>query len=233
MATGKEILALAGTKLGQKYVLGVIAPKNKETYNGPWDCAEFVSWMVFQVSNKLYGCYNNSGNPAIADSYTGYWKRDAEKLGKLITIEEASKTPGAALLRVAVEGRIGHIVISDGKGGTVEANSTNTGVIKSTLSNRRWDYGILVPWITYEKLSNVVVSSPNYTIYRYLNPMMVSKKVGEIQKALKKAGFDTKGIDNVYGINTAKAVEAFQQAKGLVADGEVGKITAKELGIVL
>lgn len=233
MPTGEELLALAKTKIGQKYVLGAMAPKDDKNYKGPWDCAEFTSWLVFQIANKLYGCYSNVGNPAKADAYTGYWKRDATQLGKIITLAEAAKTPGAAVLRAAVDGQMGHIVISDGKGGTVEAHSTKMGVIASTLSGRRWDYGILVSGITYTKAGNVVVTEPSATIYRLTDPMMVHSKVGEIQKALKKAGFDPQGTDNIFGRETAKAVMAFQQSKSLVADGEVGEITAGALGVKL
>ena len=63
--------------------------------------------------------------------------------------------------------------------------------------------------------------------------MMVAPAVGKIQKALKAAGFDPKGIDNVFGTDTLKAVEAFQQAHDLVVDGEVGNDTAAALGIQL
>jgi peptidoglycan hydrolase-like protein with peptidoglycan-binding domain len=62
-------------------------------------------------------------------------------------------------------------------------------------------------------------------------PMMRGKKIGEIQQALTKAGFSTKGIDNAYGPDTKKAVEAFQEANGLVVDGEVSKETATTLGV--
>lgn len=234
MSTGKKIFDLACTKKGQIYKLGVLVPKNKSNYNGPWDCAEFISWMVFQVANQLYGCYNNNGNPAIAEAYTGFWKRDAESKGKIITLAQAARIKGAAVLRVAADNRIGHIVISDGEGGTIEANGTKTGVIRSTLNGRRWDYGILVPFINYDNpATDIEVTHPSTIIYRYTNPLMVSVKIGEIQQALKAQGFDPQGIDNIYGINTLKAVEAFQQEKGIVADGEVGEITASLLHIQL
>jgi len=61
----------------------------------------------------------------------------------------------------------------------------------------------------------------------------VGPKIGQIQKALKAAGFDPHGIDNIFGAETLKAVEAFQQAHDLVVDGEVGNETAKALGINL
>jgi peptidoglycan hydrolase-like protein with peptidoglycan-binding domain len=63
--------------------------------------------------------------------------------------------------------------------------------------------------------------------------MMVATKIGEIQAALLAASFDPNGVDNIFGINTLNAVEAFQEANGLVPDGEVGEITAKALKIQL
>jgi membrane-bound lytic murein transglycosylase B len=64
-------------------------------------------------------------------------------------------------------------------------------------------------------------------------PMMNSPKVGEIQQALTDAGFDTNGVDDIFGVNTLNAVIAFQNANDLTPDGEVGKDTAAALGIVL
>jgi len=179
----------------------------------------------------LYGCHNNAANPARADAYTGYWRNDAERLGRIITVREAAGIPGAAILRAAASGRIGHIVISAGNGKTVEAHSTSTGVINADLNGRRWDYGILVPWINNGQSQPFAFSGPDHTIYRYSQPMMVSSKIGLIQKALNSAGFDTNGVDNVFGLNTLKAVEAFQEANGLVVDGEVGRKTATALGL--
>jgi len=231
--TGENILQLAKKHLGERYILGAQVPKNNAAWKGPWDCAEFVTWIVFQISGKLYGCNNNLGNPALADAYTGYWRDNAEKTGKIITIQQAIRIPGAAILRVPAIGLTGHIVISDGKGGTVEAHSHIDGVIQSVVNGRRWDFGILVPWINYDQLQPTEYISPDYIIYRYTLPKMVGPKVGQIQKALKAAGFNPNGIDNVFGPDTLKAVEAFQQANNLVVDGEVGRDTAKALGIVL
>ena len=231
--TGIQILDMAKQHIGEPYILGSLAPKNNAAYKGPWDCAELISWVVYQLSGKLYGCKNNLGNPSTADAYTGYWRDNAESIGKIIPIDAAISTPGAAILRVAATGAIGHIVISDGRGGTVEAHSHADGVITSVVNGRRWDYGILVPWISYTSSQETTFTPQDYTIYRYTNPMMVSPVIGRIQTALTDAGFDTKGIDNVFGADTLKAVEAFQAAKDLVVDGEVGKDTASALGITL
>lgn len=231
--TGQQIFDLGNKHIGEPYILGSQVPKNNSAWKGPWDCAEFVSWIIFQISGKLYGCNNDLGNPALADAYTGYWRNNSENTGKIITIQQAIKTPGAAILRVPAIGLSGHIVISDGNGGTVEAHSHVDGVIKSVVNGRRWDFGILVPWFDYATEKPVKYVAPDYTIYRYTLPKMVGPVVGQIQKALKTAGFDPNGIDNIFGPATLKAVEAFQQANQLVVDGEVGRQTATALGIQL
>jgi len=46
--------------------------------------------------------------------------------------------------------------------------------------------------------------------------------VKELQVNLTKLGFDTKGTDGVFGQNTYNAVVAFQNSRGLTADGIVG-----------
>lgn len=94
MANGTDILKLARRHVGEKYVLGAQAPKNAANYKGPWDCAEFASWLVYQASAKLYGCLDNSANPLVADAFTGAWARDAEALGRKISFDEAARTAG-------------------------------------------------------------------------------------------------------------------------------------------
>lgn len=53
----------------------------------------------------------------------------------------------------------------------------------------------------------------------------------EIQKALKAAGFDPKGIDGIPGRNTLAALKAFQRSAGLPATGEADYHTLIALGI--
>jgi len=228
--TGERILGIARQHVGEKYILGVLVPKNNPNWKGPWDCSEFASWLVFQAATRLYGCDRDFGDPATADAFTGYWNRDATSLGQIIPIEQAARTPGANVLRVAQLGTHGHIVVSDGLGGTVEAHSTKAGVIRSTLSNRRWDMGILVPGVDYSAGSPIAVNPPATTIYRLTTPLMTGGKVIAIQQALLAAGFDPGAIDGEFGPHTQAAVVAFQVSHGLLADGEVGPRTAAELG---
>lgn len=234
LSDGQQLVDIANTRVGQLYVLGALAPKNNPDYLGPWDCAEFVAWVIFQATGKLYGCSDNSSNPAKADAFTGFFHRDVKELGIKTTVEKAASTPGALLLRVATTTLIGHIVISDGKDGTVEAHSHNDGVINGKISGRRWDTGILVPDVSYPKPEIIIPVNPLTTpVFRVTKPLTKSPLVGKIQKALLDKGFDPQGIDDTYGINTARAVLAFQRHAGLVEDGEAGPQTAKALGVTL
>ena len=49
--------------------------------------------------------------------------------------------------------------------------------------------------------------------------------VRDLQEALKVLGYDPGPIDGTFGPATETAVKAFQQAKGITADGVVGKVT--------
>jgi hypothetical protein len=226
--TGERILQVARQHVGEKYVFGVLVPKNNPNWKGPWDCAEFASWVMFQTAKTLYGCDTDNGNPATADAFTGFWERDAKSLGEIIPIEQAAVTPGAAVLRIS-----GHIVISDGNGGTVEAHSAQDGVIQSTLANRRWDTGILVPGMVYTQGPSIPVAPPSTIIYRLTLPIMTGEKVREIQQALQAKGFDPGIIDGKFGPHTRSAVMAFQLSAGLTPDTEVGPLTSAALGVQL
>lgn len=231
MAEGKDLVTVALKHLGERYVLGAVAPKNDPAWDGPWDCAEFASWCVYQTAGILYGCANNQGDPALADAYTGYWGRDARTIGKMVSVAEAARIPGAAVLRLGP--KMGHIVISDGRGGTVEAHSSNTGVICHTLNSRRWDMGILVPGINYKATGPSGVPTPPGLIYRLTSPRMTDPKIAQIQQKLAMLGYEPGPVDGVYGPKTYAAVLEFQRNKRLVPDGEFGPQTAAALWVQL
>jgi hypothetical protein len=136
MTDGEKMLRLAETRIGEKYV-NVLVPKNNKNWHGPWDCAEFMCWFVYQVGGVLYGCVDDKADPATVEAYTGAWQTDSQKLGKRVPKAQAAATVGAILLRYPpAPGAMGHIVVSDGKGGTVEAMGKAYGVRRGKVSGR-------------------------------------------------------------------------------------------------
>jgi N-acetylmuramoyl-L-alanine amidase len=232
MDDGERMLRLAETRIGEKYV-NVCVPKNNGNWHGPWDCAEFMSWLVFQIGGKLYGCIDDKANPATVEAFTGAWQTDSKKLGRRVPIAQAAGTVGGVLLRFPpAPGRMGHIVVCDGKGGTVEAMGKKFGVRRGKVPRRVWDTGVLIPGFSYGSVNAVKADAPAL-LYAIGRPGMKKAVVSAIQTACKAAGMDPGPIDGDYGHNTAAAVAAFQASKGLIVDGQVGPQTAKSLKVDL
>ena len=97
--TRTELLHLVETRLGEKCV-NVLVPKDNPNWHGPWNCAELVSWLVYQKLHALYGCIDNYGNPATTEAYSGAWAQDAST-GILLATDQATanKEAGVVLVR--------------------------------------------------------------------------------------------------------------------------------------
>jgi hypothetical protein len=233
MPRATDLVTIAKRHIGQRYVLGAHVPKDNAGWRGPWDCAEFVSWCVYQLTGELYGCNDDSADPSLSDAYTGYWRRDARTIGQMVPIDEAAAMPGAILLRYPPSGvgkGCGHVVISDGDGGTVEAKDTASGVVAAGLARRRWDTGILIPWLDYTARP----APPPPPVPRpgaVLRLGDEGESVRALQRALAAAGLDPGSVDGSFGPHTLAAVRAFQIQHGLVPDGEVGAQTRAALGL--
>jgi peptidoglycan hydrolase-like protein with peptidoglycan-binding domain len=64
-----------------------------------------------------------------------------------------------------------------------------------------------------------------------LNVGSQGKAVADVQEALNKHGFDVGEVDGIFGPLTEAGVRAFQAAQGIAADGVVGDMTWKALGL--
>lgn len=243
--TGAELVSLARTKLKQQYVLGADVPLDDPAYAGPWDCAELVSWLAFQATRRLLGCVDNSAPVGRAEPFSGGWASDIRHgVVDSIPIDEAIRTAGAVLVRAPKGARLGHVALSTGDGGTIEAHSARLGVIEGTARGRAWTHAGLIRGVTYE--------SPDELLGPHVEPAVLrvgarGPDVLALQEALGRrsrvfseqglgqlVGLDPGAADAVYGPRTRAAVFAWQVAIGHTATGEVtvGGETARALGLV-
>lgn len=229
MTPAAKMVDLARRHIGKAYLLGVLVPKNDPNWLGEFDCAEFASHLVYQVSGRLVGCRDNDGDPATADAYTGYWDRDARLLNAVVPIEVAAATAGAFMLRVPVSGQTGHIVLCDGQGGTIEAMGSRYGVCAGKLDGRRWSFGVRLPFLAHGSPSASRPLLPPATAILRLGSH--GDAVLALQRALAGRGLYSGALDGSFDARTAEAVRQFQLREGLVPDAEVGPLTLDELGI--
>jgi predicted chitinase/peptidoglycan hydrolase-like protein with peptidoglycan-binding domain len=230
--TGAGLLTRAREHIGERYDHELV-PKDDPNWKGPWDCAEFISWLVFQETGILYGCLDDNAKPHDADAYTGGWRRDVEQRGIRVSVDKASATVGGIVLRYPPPGGMGHVALCDGKGGTIEAKGKKFGVVADTVHGRPWDTGVLIPGIKYDSEADAIVVRPPTELYARNAPNMDKVVIIEIQKALMAKGFGPLDIDGEFGPDTESTVVAFQNSEGLVVDGQVGPDTARALGISL
>ncbi|MCB1201959.1 MAG: peptidoglycan-binding protein [Leptospiraceae bacterium] len=85
---------------------------------------------------------------------------------------------------------------------------------------------------TTDTIITAVKTNPNLTKLRDNAPYSGGRKMGgfdirNIQFVMTNLGYNTYGVDGVYGTNSKNAVRAFQKDNGLYADGIFGSNTAK------
>ncbi|WP_306015295.1 CHAP domain-containing protein [Oceanicaulis sp. MMSF_3324] len=136
--TGEDLVQHASRHVGEAYQLGAVADFDDPHYAGPWDCADFVSWCVYQTFGVRLGL------TAAGHAYSGAWIGWAETPANALALEVAHDTPGAILVRRAHHYGAGHVAISDGRGGTIEARGVRYGVVRAKGRGRIWDLAGLV-----------------------------------------------------------------------------------------
>lgn len=102
--------------------------------------------------------------------------------------------------------------------------------MQETITQKKvWQVFVL---ILVNLLIITAVSSDNSPSSEALSKMgSRGAEVTQIQTKLKQLGFYTGNVDGIFGLQTQKAVRAFQQSRGLAVDGIAGKMTLSALGI--
>jgi cell wall-associated NlpC family hydrolase len=146
--TGGDILALAERHLGETYVFGASANFQDPNFAGPWDCADFTSWVLYQATGLVFGCTDDAAPTKKLEPFSGAWLADTKAKGQEIPVASAKKVPGAFFIRKAKGGKPGHVAVSDGQGKTIEAMGAAFGVARGKVDGR-FDTAVLVAGVKY------------------------------------------------------------------------------------
>lgn len=233
---GQDVITIGSGRVGQRYVLGAQVPLDNPNWRGPWDCAEFVSWAVYQAYGIIFGA-GNARKVAQAEPYSGYWYDEAQRHGTVIAWQDALSIPGAVLIRRPTSRVIGHVAFSMGDGQrTLEARGAAYGVnIFDGAKKRSWGIGCLLPGVDYNEDSPRPPPSepepmpPDYLWLR--RPEIKGAQVVRLQRALLDHGIHPGPVDGEFGPMTSSAVISFQAETGVEVDGVVGPQTADKLGL--
>lgn len=220
--TGLDLVACAESRVGDPYVLGATVDYFNPDEHGPFDCAELLPWVIYQVTGRFAGTTTNDVKKP-GQGFTGYFVRDARAQNPRAKLADAVNIPGAILIRAPNEGVGGHVaLVGRTAGSTIEAYDSARGVIRGTSANRTWTDALLLPGVVY--------SAPLYSprVLKLTRPRMRGPDVAAVQGVV---GIAQDARDGVFGPDTAKAVVAWQAAHGLVPDGEVGPRTCAAMGL--
>lgn len=123
-----------------------------------------------------------------------------------------------------------HVGVYIGGGEVIEARGRRYGVVKTKLAERPWKNWGYCPYVTYE----ASVQKTEGTMLPVLKRGAKGESVRAMQHLLVGNGYDMEGYgaDGSFGGATERALKAYQNAKGLDADGSCGpKTWAKLLGL--
>ncbi|HXU40154.1 MAG TPA: hypothetical protein VN937_27610 [Blastocatellia bacterium] len=149
MKTAKDLITEALKHVGEEYIFGADVPFDKPTYKGPWDCAEFCSWVTYQIAGIVVGCTDNSASITKLEPYSGGWYRDGMASARRVSYDVAVNTPGAVFVRKPIPGRAGHVAFSQGNGKTIEAMDSRRDVTEGNPAHRVWNVCFLIDGVEY------------------------------------------------------------------------------------
>lgn len=220
--------------------------KNSALNGGKW-----VGHWVTDCSGLFTYWFEKLGGYMCHGSNTMYLKYCTSK-GTMVngkrTDGQALKPGTAVFCLRESDGVYSHVGLYIGNGEVIEAEGTNAGVIKSKVTNKKWEnWGELkgVSYSDYESIkppeqqtepvnpSDQGTGESGWTPAQPQSnrPTLKRGSKGEwvtaLQTKLLNLGYDlgTAGVDGDFGKATEKAVKAFQMASGLKDDGIVGKQT--------
>ena len=196
-----------------------------------YDCAQLTRYVCKAAGQELCSGANSQWN-----------KMPWESKGAIDTLPDV---PGVLLYHANSKGRMTHTGVYIGNGWAVEARGAKYGVVKTAVKDRTWTHWAVLPGVIISAEERPPVQSEETqeapvetqktataTGVITMNTLRNGSKgtqVKVLQWLLNLNGYDAGTIDGVFGKKTKAAVEAYQKANGLEADGIVGKKTWTKL----
>ena len=243
--TAKGLVNYAKAQLGRPYWYGTFGQAaSKALYNEKKkQYPRYYEWDYNSELAKVHDCvglvkgYLWCSDPEdITPTYNSAQDKSANGM------RSACKTKGEMATMPEVPGLLvfydGHVGVYIGNGEVVEARGHKYGVVKTKLKDRPWTSWGYCPYISYE-LAQPEVQADVTTINL---PVLVkgdkNDTVEAMQTLLIAAGYQMKSGNTVYGADgsfggaTKRAVESYQQSKGLSVTGKCDRATwTKLLGL--
>ena len=232
-------------------VLDVTPPDNTSTLNGDlsygvnkannWRADLFISIHF----NKAYDIYNGClGSEVCVYSNFDIAQRVVNELAKLgfknrgqkvrNNLYELNHTKMKAMIievcfveateDVALYKKLGHDLI----GKTIALAVTNK-KISATVETTKNNKPIINNNDNWVKRLQEECNKQGFNSYPTLKKGAKGNITKLVQEKLVSLGYNTNGVDGIFGTGTEKAVISFQKSNGLVADGIVGKNTWRKL----
>ena len=127
-------------------------------------------------------------------------------------------------LALHTDGHVGYYV---GNGYAVEWRGFNYGCVRTKVNERKWKYWYKLPFIQYGEVAAEIPAPKIALGSRLLKRGMAGSDVKALQELLMQLSYALPkyGADAEFGVETEKALLAFQKKAGLEADGKYGDKT--------
>lgn len=199
--------------------------------------SRWIGHKVADCSGLPYGVLKKMGI-SIYHGSNSIWKKNLSHKGE---IKKGMKLPIGAAIFTGNDSDKPHIGTLTSATVVTEAKSTQSGVVHTPISNKKWKYwglykGVEYDFVPGEEVEELIPESVTIPIVMEVTFPTLRKgdkraEVATLQQLLIDHGISLPkyGADGDFGNETLKAVKKFQKEHGLVVDGIVGPKTWTEL----
>ena len=188
---------------------------------------KWIGHMVADCSGLFVWAFKQYNLPMSHISSNIFISYCTSNKGKLTTALKQTIRPGSAVFTGESAGKHPHVGLYIGNNEVIEAKGTINGVIKSSLTDKKWTFYGELKEVSYDGADPVPTPEPTPGWRPTIRRGNKGADVIECQTMLTRLGYDigSCGIDGDFGRGTEKAVREFQSDHKLVVDGVVGPMT--------